>query len=92
MIITSQKVIRSLIFLVCLGIFVRGLWLSQHLPLSNWFNVINYILVVLVLLFALLIVGGFLLQYLWEQVIVPIWNGEKELFKPFNINLFKKKK
>lgn len=89
MIITSKLLFGTLVVLIGLFIFVRGLWLSNQHPLS-WLDFFNWFIVVVTCIIALyfyvLKIGCIALDYLKS-----LWLGRKELFKPFTIN-FKRKK
>lgn len=96
MIITSKLVVKTLVVLIGLGIFVRGIWLNLFPPEPlNFIDNINAFLSFLVAGVIAIIIILFIVAMFLETVglfIKDVWNGEKQLFKPFKINFkFKKK-
>lgn len=90
MTITSKLLVRTLVVLIGLGIFVRGIWLLRTPILYSWLDQINLIVAFL----FLIIVGSIFLVALIRTIgflILDYWDGDKQLFKPFKIN-FKFKK
>ncbi len=91
MTITSKLLVRTLVVLIGLGIFVRGIWLSRTTILYSLLDQINLIVTFLFLIIAgtIFLVG--LIRYI-GFLILDYWDGDKQLFKPFKINFkFKKK-
>lgn len=90
MIITSKLLVRTLIVLIGLGIFVRGIWINFFYP--EPLIIIDTINALLSFIAAgLIIIVGILIGFgLFLEIIVPsirdLWYGEKQLFKPFKIN------
>jgi len=100
MTITSKLVVRTLVVLIGLFIFVRGLWIffTYSSPL-NFVDVVNAAFSSLVCLVTIAIAFVMLaatLGYMFREYVQPfitdLRTGEKQLFKPFKINFkFKKK-
>lgn len=96
MTITSKLFVRTLVVIIGLFIFVRGLWINFFYP--EPLIIIDTINALLSFIAAgLIIIVGILIGFgLFLEIIVPsirdLWTGQKQLFKPFKINFkFKKK-
>lgn len=79
--INSKDTIRGTVAFFLLFVFLRGFWLSNQLPLKSWLNLLNWIVSWIVLVIIVFIVLG----VICEKVFIPLWNGEKKLFKTFTI-------
>lgn len=100
MIITSKLLFGTLVVLIGLFIFVRGFIINFFVekPL-NTLDILNvgfsFAVSLIAMVIAILLLFIIFLEILDNYVkpfIVGLWNGEKQLFKPFKINFkFKKK-
>lgn len=95
MIITSKLMFRTLVVLIGLGIFVRGIWINlcsttEVSPLDTINACISFI-VAGVTIAASIVVGALFLLDIIISFIQDLWAGQRQLFKPFKIN-FKFKK
>lgn len=90
MIITSKLVFRTLVVLIGLSIFVRGMYLNIFYPEPlNAINGINACLSFIVAGVTVIILILFFIVVFFETIvpfIKDLWNGEIQLFKPFKIN------
>lgn len=75
MTITSKLLVRTLVVLMGLFIFVRGIWLSNQHPLS-WLDFFNWFVVVSFLLFCA-VYCIFKLVIMVDKPLRDIWSGKK---------------
>lgn len=96
MIVTSKLVVRTLVVLMGMFIFVRGIWLNFFHPEPlNFIDSINACLSFIAAGIIAIILILFIIAISLETIVPfirDLWDGNKQLFKPFKINFkFKKK-